>query len=101
MRNICITPQKTLGTSDILAWQKEMPPRSCHFTPCDFFVGFIKLKVYANKSHMILQLQAAIKSVIGDIGPQKCGKVISNFEEHLNECRFSAGGHTADVVFCK
>ena len=63
--------------------------------------GFLKSKVYANKSCMILQLQAEIECVIGDIRPQMCKKVNSNFEEHINACRLSAGGHITDIVFYK
>ena len=60
---------------------------------------FMKFKVYAEKPCTILQLQAEIKHVIKDIGPQICEKVISNFEKHKNAFRLSAGGHMPNVVF--
>ena len=77
-----------------------MERRFCNLTPCDFFLwGFVKSKVYAKKPRTIFQFSAEIKRVIGDIGPQMCEKVISNFKEHINACRLSAGAHMTDIVF--
>ena len=59
----------------------------------------MKSKVYANKPQTILYLQAEIERMIGDIGLQRCEKVTSNFEERINACRLSAGGHLTDIAF--
>ena len=64
---------------------KEWPPRPSNF----FSWEFVKSKVYSNS-------KAEIERVTGDI---VCETVISNFEERINACRLSAGGHMADVVF--
>ena len=44
------------------------------------------------------QLQGEIKRVTGDIGPQMCGKVISNFEKRIIARRLSASARMDDVV---
>ena len=59
----------------------------------------MKYRVYATKPRSVFRLQAEIERMIGDIGPQMCEKVISNFEERINSCRLSVGGRIADVVF--
>ena len=106
----CHTSRKTLALLHqkfperviSLHGDKEWPPRSCNLTPCDFFLwGFVKSKAYANKPCTILQLQTEIERVIGDIGPQMCEKVISNFEERINACRLSADGHMTGMCFIR
>ena len=59
----------------------------------------MKSKVYTNKPCTILQIQAEVERVVVDIQQQMCEKVVSNFEERINACRLSTGGHMADVVF--
>jgi transposase len=89
-------PQRVIS----LHGDQEWPPRSCDLTPCDFFLwGYVKSQVYANNPRTIPELKAEIRRVIGGIEPHICERVIGNFEERINVCRLSAGGHMADIVF--
>jgi hypothetical protein len=89
-------PQRVIS----LHGDQEWPPRSCDLTPCDFFLwGYVKSQVYANKPRTIPELKAEIRRVIGGIEPHICERVIRNFEERINVCRLSTGGHMADIVF--
>ena len=68
---LAVLHKKYLERVISLHGDKEWPPRSCDLTPCDFFLwGFVTSKIYANKLRTILQLQAKIERVVGDIGPQ-------------------------------
>jgi hypothetical protein len=79
---------------------RNWPPRSCDFSPCDFFLwGFVKSRVYANKPQTIPELKAEIGRVIGKIEPQICKNVIENFVKRGRVCQQSRGGHLSHIFF--
>ncbi|GFW05127.1 putative transposable element [Trichonephila clavipes] len=55
------------------------PPRSCDFTPLDYFLwGYVKSLVYADKPQTLDHLEDNIRRVIADIRPRMLEKVIKN-----------------------
>ena len=60
------------------------PPRSCDFTPLDFFLwGYLKEKVYVNNPRTIQELMDEIIRYINDIEPQLCLRVIENMDHRV------------------
>lgn len=79
---------------------KEWPPRSCDLSPLDYFLwGYVKDKVYAMKPKSIQELKARIITVIGEIQPDLCEKVLENYIKRIETCRDSNGGHLANIIF--
>jgi hypothetical protein len=79
---------------------QNWPPRSYDLTPCDFiFGGFVKSRVYTNKSQTIPELKAEIRRVIGETEPQLYGNVMESFVKRARVCQQSHGGHLSDIVF--
>ncbi|GFW11683.1 DUF4817 domain-containing protein [Trichonephila clavipes] len=61
------------------------PPRSCDFTPLDYFLwGYVKSLVYADKPQTLDHLEDNIRRVISDIRPQMLEKVIENWTARLD-----------------
>ncbi|GFX72531.1 uncharacterized protein TNCV_4061281 [Trichonephila clavipes] len=66
------------------------PPRSCDFTPLDYFLwGCVKSLVYADKPQTLDYLEDNIRRVIADIRPQMLEKVIENWTSRLDYIRAS------------
>ncbi|GFX57554.1 uncharacterized protein TNCV_1272011 [Trichonephila clavipes] len=76
------------------------PPRSCDFTPLDYFMwGYVKSLVYADKPQTLDHLEDNIHRVIADIRPQMLEKVIENWTSRLDYIRASRGSHMAEIIF--
>ncbi|GFX16031.1 putative transposable element [Trichonephila clavipes] len=76
------------------------PPRSCDFTPLDYFLwGYVKSLVYADKPQTLDHLEDNIRRVIADIRPQMLEKVIENWTSRLDYIRASRGSHMPEIIF--
>lgn len=78
------------------------PPRSPDLSPLDFYLwGFLKDRVYNNKPSTIAELKSNIISEMEKITTDTLGRVISNFEKRLEQCREKKGGYLDDIIFKK
>ncbi|GFU35419.1 transposable element Tc3 transposase [Trichonephila clavipes] len=76
------------------------PPRSCDFTPLDYFLwGYIKSLIYADKPQMLDHLEDNIRRVIADIRPQLLEKGIENWTSRLDYIRASRGSPMPEIIF--
>ncbi|GFY35087.1 uncharacterized protein TNCV_5044621 [Trichonephila clavipes] len=76
------------------------PPRSCDFTPLDYFLwGYVKSLVYADKPQTLDHLKDNIRRVIADIRPQMLEKVIENWTSRLDYIRASRGSPMPEIIF--
>ncbi|GFV60017.1 acidic fibroblast growth factor intracellular-binding protein, partial [Trichonephila clavipes] len=76
------------------------PPRSCDFTPLDYFLwGYVKSLVYADKPQTLDHLEDNIRRFIADIRPQMLEKVIENWTSRLDYIRASRGIHMPEIIF--
>ncbi|GFV14389.1 DUF4817 domain-containing protein [Trichonephila clavipes] len=76
------------------------PPRSCDFTPLDYFLcGYVKSLVYADKPQTLDHLEDNIRRVIVDIRPQMLEKVIENWTSRLDYIRSSRGSPMPELIF--
>ncbi|GFT76883.1 DUF4817 domain-containing protein [Trichonephila clavipes] len=76
------------------------PPRSCNFTPLDYFLGScVKSLVYADKPQTLDHLEDNIGRVIADIRPQMLEKVIENWTSRLDYIRASHGSYMPEIIF--
>ncbi|GFT88940.1 uncharacterized protein TNCV_907221 [Trichonephila clavipes] len=76
------------------------PPRSCDFTPLDYFLwGYVKSLVYADKPQTLDHLEDNIRRVIADIRPQMLEKVIENWTSRLDYIRASRGSPMPEIIF--
>ncbi|GFS75536.1 putative LOC100569746 [Trichonephila clavipes] len=76
------------------------PPRSCDFTPLDYFLwGYVKSLVYADKPQTLDHLENNIRRVIADIRPQMLEKIIENWTSRLDYIRASRGSHMPEIIF--
>lgn len=78
------------------------PPRSCDITPLDFFLwGYVKSKVYIAKPTTIVELEANITHIIGQIPVEMLGRVIENWKFRIDHINRSYGQHLKDIIFKK
>ncbi|GFW61064.1 histone-lysine N-methyltransferase SETMAR [Trichonephila clavipes] len=76
------------------------PPRSCDFTPLDYFLwDYVKSLVYADKPQTLDHLEDNIRRVIADIRPQMLEKVIENWTSRLDSIRASRGSDMPEIIF--
>ncbi len=76
------------------------PPHSPHLSVCDFFLrGYLKVRVYINKPHILAELWANIECKIRLITPALLKKVYEHFEKRLENCIEHNGEHLSDIVF--
>lgn len=76
------------------------PPRLCDLTPLDLFLsGYLKSKVYANKSRTLDAFKVNISNAICQIQPDLCDKVIENWISRIRATKQSRGGYLNDVIF--
>ncbi|GFX11852.1 transposable element Tc3 transposase [Trichonephila clavipes] len=76
------------------------PPRSCDFTPLDYFLwGYVKSLVYADKPQTLDHLEDNIRRVIADIRPQMLEKVIENWTSRLDYIRASRDSSMPEIIF--
>ncbi|KAL4152933.1 hypothetical protein QTP88_000766 [Uroleucon formosanum] len=77
------------------------PPRSCDITPLDFFLwGYVKSKVYLAKPTTIVELEANITHIIGQIPVEMLGRVIENWKfrmDHINR-RENNSSHSETTI---
>ncbi|XP_060528432.1 uncharacterized protein LOC132703290 [Cylas formicarius] len=82
-------PGRIISRNGDINW----PPRSCDLTPIDFFLGYLRSRVYRNKPNTIPELKREIRREIAGIEPQLYQKVIGNFNNRITLCHMSRGGH--------
>ncbi|GFU67894.1 transposable element tc3 transposase [Trichonephila clavipes] len=76
------------------------PPRSCDFTPLDYFLWvYVKSLVNADKPQTLVHLEDNICRVIADIRPQMLEKVIENWTSRLDYIRASRGSPMPEIIF--
>ncbi|GFU41681.1 putative transposable element [Trichonephila clavipes] len=75
------------------------PPRFCDLTPLDYFLGYVKSLVYADKPQTLDHLEDHIRRVIADIRPQMLEKVIENWTSRLDYIRASRGSPMPEIIF--
>ena len=90
----CTTPRK--APLPTVPW----PPRSLDLTSCDFFLwGFIKSKVYSERSATIEELRERIKKAFQEhITVQICRQVLTGYQRRLQRCLENNGGQVETVA---
>ncbi|GFY51319.1 uncharacterized protein TNIN_136751 [Trichonephila inaurata madagascariensis] len=69
------------------------PPRSPGFNSTDFFMGYLKDKVYVNKPDTIRQLRQNIQDEILSLQPESLRDVMKNALKRVNLCIEKNGGY--------
>ena len=78
----------------------EWPPPSCNLTPLDFFLwGHIKSLVYANKPANLNDLKDNIQREIANAPVELCTRVVENWFQRIDRCKWVRGGHMTDIEF--
>ena len=78
----------------------EWLPRSYDLTPLDFFLwGHIKLLVYANKPETLDDLKDNIQREIANVPVEMCARVVENWVQRIDRCKWARGGHMVDIEF--
>ncbi|CAK9826872.1 hypothetical protein ANTRET_LOCUS4642 [Anthophora retusa] len=76
------------------------PPRSPDLTAPDFFLwGYLKEKVYANKSRSLDQLKENIRTEIRNVMPETLTNVMENVLKRAQLCEAKNGQHLCDIIF--
>ena len=76
------------------------PPRSSDLTAADFFLwGYLKGKVYANKSRTIQELKANIRKEVRALRPEILRKVMENALERALRVEANNGHNLKDIIF--
>ena len=87
---------RVISRNDNYNW----PPRSCDFTPLDFFLwGYVTDKVYADAPQSIQERKAKIRADIDETQPQICKNLIENFIKRARSCKRCRGGYMNNIVF--
>ena len=80
----------------------EWPARSPDLSPLHYFLwGYLKEKVYHNKSTNITQLKGAIEEEIQSIGQEMVTRAMNNLRHREEICVRSGGQHLKDIIFKK
>ena len=75
------------------------PPRSPDLSPCDFFLwGYLKERVYKDKSRTLDDLKEAITTEISRIPRDMLERVSRSFTERLDTCIQAEGHHMLGVI---
>ena len=78
----------------------EWPPRSCDLTPLDVFLwGHIKSLIYANKPAILDDLKENIQREIAHVPVEMCARVVENWVQRIDRCKWARGGHMTDIEF--
>ena len=76
------------------------PPRSPDLSMRNFYLwGFLKSRIYAEKSRTLGELNAAIRENIQVIDEETLVKVEANFRKRLQICAGENGHHLSDIIF--
>jgi len=66
---------------------------------CNFFLwGYLKSKVYVQKSRTVDDLKVSICEVTATVPQEMLVNVMQNFEERLRTC-VRQGRHLSDIIF--
>ena len=78
----------------------EWPLRSCDLTPLDFSLwGHIKSLVYANKPATLDDLKDNIEREIANVPVEMCVRVVENWAQRIDRCKWARFGHMTDIEF--
>ena len=78
----------------------EWTPRSCDLTPLDFFLwSHIKSLVYANKLAILDYLKDNIQREIAYVPVEMCARVVENWVQRIDRCKWARGGHMINIEF--
>lgn len=89
-------PGRVISRNGDINW----PPRSCDLTPLDFFLwGYLKGRVFINKPATIADLKENIRAAVREIDIKVIEKVLRNFDNRIDVCHHSCGGHLNDIIF--
>ena len=73
------------------------PPRSPDLNPCDFYLrGYLRSKIYSQKTKNIDDLKVNIKREIRSIKPEVLISTFQNLEKRLKKVIDVNGGHIED-----
>ena len=76
------------------------PPRSSNLTSLDFLWGYVRDRVYADKTSILEHLKINIRQIMAEIRPNMCHIVIENYLKRINACNNEQQeGYLNDVVF--
>ncbi|GFV72270.1 DUF4817 domain-containing protein [Trichonephila clavipes] len=76
------------------------PPRSCVFTPLDYFLwSYVMSLVYADKPQTLKYLEYNIRRVFADIRQQMLEKGTENWTSRLDYIRASRGSPMPEILF--
>jgi len=77
------------------------PPRSPDLSTCDFFLwGYLKSRVYTQKTRTLNDLKEAIRQEICPIHRQLLARVMDDFlKKWLENCIQEDGRHLTDMIF--
>ena len=94
LREMCPGPLISLrGGVGWPAWSPDL-------SPCDFFLwGYLKEKVFKNRSRSLEDLKERIGQEIDAIPPEITRRVMKNFRERLQQCVANDGRHMSDKIF--
>uniref|UniRef100_H2Z2Y6 DUF4817 domain-containing protein n=1 Tax=Ciona savignyi TaxID=51511 RepID=H2Z2Y6_CIOSA len=76
----------------------EWAPHSPDLSPPDFFWGYLKDRVYAEKPRTITELKEAIREEMRAITKSVCKNVMDNFVLRLKKCTELNGGHLEHML---
>lgn len=86
-------PNRWIGRRGPIEW----PARSPDLSPCDFFLwGYLKDKVYQEKSATIAQLRQRIYTACAEISAEMCSHVCQSMASRLERCRELVGKQLHD-----
>ena len=76
------------------------PPKSCDLTLPDYFLwGYVRSRVYVNKTTTLEGLEVNINPVINEIRPEIFEKLIKNWIDRMHFLMICHGGHMPEIIF--
>jgi hypothetical protein len=89
-------PGKVISRNGDVTW----PSRSPDLSACDYFLwGYLKHKVYENRTHSIDDLKESITTAIQQIPLQILRKIMVSLKRRAETCLLNDGAHLSDVIF--
>jgi len=90
-------PQHVISRFGDVSW----PPRSPDLLICNFFLwGYLKSRVYTNRSRTIEELKLSIRQETAALPQKMLERAMQDFEERLRMCVRQEGRHLTDIIFC-
>ena len=87
-------PEKWIGRRGAIEW----PPRSPDLTPLDYFLGYLKDKVYQTKPANLAELQQRIRNEITAIDANTIRQVVQAFYNRIAYCQTAGGENFEHLV---